>query len=281
MGPQTIGDRAIRLCWWLLSVGLFFGVWELTYAMGLYSARFLPPPHIFLADFPNQIQHFDSSNINAGEEVESNAVVAILRTSLHLVQRVMAGLGMGFVLGVIVGMLIRYFQVLGKLTLPAVTLLAPISPFAWLPVAVFLFGTGNAPAIFMVFLAVFFIIVLATIAEIDAVSKTYLQVARILGASHLQTYTQVILPAMLPSLFMMLRLNLFGAWMILLIAESAGSNSGLGTVVMLARNTGNPNLVMLGMLNIGIIGFLFDVGLRIVQRRLLYWVPELQATLKS
>ena len=281
MGPQTIGDRAIRLCWWLLSVGLFFGVWELTYAMGLYSARFLPPPHIFLADFPNQIQHFDSSNINAGEEVESNAVVAILRTSLHSVQRVMAGLGMGFVLGVIVGMLIRYFQVLGKLTLPAVTLLAPISPFAWLPVAVFLFGTGNAPAIFMVFLAVFFIIVLATIAEIDAVSKTYLQVARILGASHLQTYTQVILPAMLPSLFMMLRLNLFGAWMILLIAESAGSNSGLGTVVMLARNTGNPNLVMLGMLNIGIIGFLFDVGLRIVQRRLLYWVPELQATLKS
>ena len=69
--------------------------------------------------------------------------------------------------------------------------------------------------------------------------------------------------------------------MIVLIAESAGSNSGLGTVVMLARNTGNPNLVMLGMLNIGIIGFLFDVGLRFVQGRLLYWVPDLQATLKS
>ncbi len=281
MGPQAIGDRVSRVFWWLFSIALFFGVWELTYAMGLYSARILPPPHIFLADFPNQIQHFDSGNINAGEAIASNAVEAILRTSMHSVRRVLAGLGMGFVLGVIVGMLIRYFQVFGKLTLPAVTLLAPISPFAWLPVAVFLFGTGNAPAIFMVFLAVFFIIVLATIAEIDAVSKTYLQVARNLGASHLQTYTQVILPAMLPSLFMMLRLNLFGAWMILLIAESAGSNSGLGTVVMLARNTGNPNLVMLGVLNIGIIGFLFDVGLRNVQRRLLYWVPELQATLKS
>ncbi len=281
MGPQAIGDRVSRVFWWLFSIALFFGVWELTYAMGLYSARILPPPHIFLADFPNQIQHFDSGNINAGEAIASNAVEAILRTSMHSVRRVLAGLGMGFVLGVIVGMLIRYFQVFGKLTLPAVTLLAPISPFAWLPVAVFLFGTGNAPAIFMVFLAVFFIIVLATIAEIDAVSKTYLQVARNLGASHLQTYTQVILPAMLPSLFMMLRLNLFGAWMILLIAESAGSNSGLGTGVMLARNTGNPNLVMLGVLNIGIIGFLFDVGLRLVQRRLLYWVPELQATLKS
>jgi NitT/TauT family transport system permease protein len=281
MGAQAIRDRVSRACWWLFSIGLFFGAWELTYAMGLYSAQFLPPPHIFLADFPNQIQHFDSSNINAGEAVESNAVVAILRTSLHSIQRVLAGLGMGFVLGVIVGTLIRYFHVFGKLLLPAVTLLAPISPFAWLPVAVYLFGTGNGPAIFMVFVAVFFIIVLATIAEIDAVSATYLKVARILGASNLQTYTQVILPAMLPGLFMMLRLNLFGAWMIVLIAESAGSNSGLGTVVMLARNTGNPNLVMIGMMNIGIIGFLFDVGLRLVQRRLLYWVPELQATLNS
>lgn len=80
---------------------------------------------------------------------------------------------------------------------------------------------------------------------------------------------------------MLLRLNLFGAGMIVLIAESAGSNSGLGTVVMLARNTGNSNLVMLGMLNIGIIGFLFDFALRFVQRRLLHRVPELTATLKS
>ncbi len=281
MKPQGIRDSLRRICWWLISVGLFLGFWELTYAMGLYSAQFLPPPHIFLGDIPNQLQHFDSSNINPGEEVEPSAVTAVLRTSLHSVRRVMAGLGMGFILGVILGTLIRYFNVFGKLTLPVVTMLAPISPFAWLPVAVYLFGTGNGPAIFMVFLAVFFIIVLATIAEIDAVNHTYLQVARILGASHLQTYTQVILPAMLPSLFMLLRLNLFGAWMIVLIAESAGSNSGLGTVVMLARNTGNSNLVMLGMLNIGIIGFLFDFALRFVQRRLLHWVPELTATLKS
>ena len=196
VGSQSISDRASQIVWWFISIGLFIGIWELTFAMGLYSAKFLPPPHIFLGDIPNQLQHFDFSKANPGEAPAASHLHAVAKTISATVMRVGAGLGLGFILGVLTGSLIRYFGWFGKLTLPTLTLLAPISPFAWLPVAVFLFGTGNAPAIFMVFLAVFFIIVLATIAEIDAVSKTYLQVARNLGASHLQTYTQVILPAL-------------------------------------------------------------------------------------
>ena len=281
MGSQTINSRIGQFLWWFLSIGLFVGLWELTFAMGLYSARTLPPPHIFLADFPNQIQHFDMSGLNPGVKVAASPLEAIVATSSSTIMRVMAGLGLGFVLGVLTGSLIRYFRWFGNLTLPTVTLLAPISPFAWLPVAVYLFGTGDAPAIFLVFLAVYFIIALATIAEIDVVQVTYLNVARIMGATRLQTYLQVIVPAVLPGLFMILRLNLFAAWMIVLIAESAGSDSGLGALVMLARNTGNTNLVMLGMVNIGLIGFAFDVGLRNVQRRMLYWVPEVQASLQK
>jgi NitT/TauT family transport system permease protein len=101
-----------------------------------------------------------------------------------------------------------------------------------------------------------------------------------MGATRLQTYFQVILPAVLPGLFMILRLNLFAAWMIVLIAESAGSDSGLGALVMLARNTGAANLVMIGMVVIGIVGFVFDIVLRTIQRRMLYWVPEVQASLQ-
>ena len=80
---------------------------------------------------------------------------------------------------------------------------------------------------------------------------------------------------------MILRLNLFAAWMIVLIAESAGSDSGLGALVMLARNTGAANLVMIGMVVIGAVGFVFDVILRTIQRRMLYWVPEVQASLQK
>ena len=279
MASKGIDERTSQVVWWFISIGLFVGLWELTFALGLYSARTLPPPHIFLGDLPNQIKFFDFGNINAGDQASSSPYLAVVTTIMATVMRVVAGLGLGFVLGVLSGSLIRYFHWFGKLTLPTLTLLAPISPFAWLPVAVYLFGTGDKPAIFLVFLAVYFIIVLATIAEIDAVKGTYLNVARIMGATRLQTYLQVILPAVLPGLFMILRLNLFAAWMIVLIAESAGSDSGLGALVMLARNTGATNLVMIGMVVIGIVGFAFDVALRFVQRRVLYWVPEIQASL--
>ena len=273
-----MGERANRIAWWFISIGLFIAIWELTFAMGLYSAKILPPPHIFLTDLPNQIQYFDFSKV--GEAAPPTPYHAVAKTISATVMRVVAGLGLGFVLGVVSGTLIRYFRWFGHLTLPTVTLLAPISPFAWLPVAVYLFGTGDKPAIFLVFIAVYFIIVLATIAEIDAVKKTYLDVARIMGATRLQTYFRVILPAVLPGLFMILRLNLFAAWMIVLIAESAGSDSGLGALVMLARNTGAANLVMIGMVVIGIVGFVFDLILRYIQGRMLYWVPEVQASLQ-
>ena len=65
------------------------------------------------------------------------------------------------------GVLIRYYAIAEKLILPMVTLLAPVSPVAWLPVAIFLFGIGNGPAIFMVFIALFFTMTLATITQID------------------------------------------------------------------------------------------------------------------
>jgi NitT/TauT family transport system permease protein len=152
--------------------------------------------------------------------------------------------------------------------------LAPVSPIAWLPVAIFLFGIGNKPAVFMVFIALFFTMVLATIAQIDSVQTTYLQVARIMGATKAQLYRHVIVPAILPNLFVTLRLHLFAAWMVVLIAEVVGVGSGLGQVIMLARNTFNPGLVFFTIFIIGITGFLFDLLLRQVQRSVLWWVPQ-------
>ena len=118
-----------------------------------------------------------------------------------------------------------------------------MSPIAWLPVAIFLFGIGNGPAIFMVVVALFFHMVLATITQIDGVNRNLINVARTMGASKRQIYARVIVPAILPGLFMVLRLNLFGAWMVVLIAEATGVGYGLGQVIMLARNTFNPSLV--------------------------------------
>ncbi|MCH9672609.1 MAG: ABC transporter permease subunit [Gammaproteobacteria bacterium] len=262
---------AERTLWWILSLGLFVGLWEVGFALGWFSAEVLPPPHQFIPAFPAQAMHFDFGTRIAGEAAGSSAIAAILLTTASTIARVCVGLGLGFALGVATGIGIRYSVYLGRLVLPMVTLLAPISPFAWLPVAVFVFGVGDLPAVFLVFVAVFFIIVLATIAEIERVPANHIDAARIMGATRPQLYLHVILPSILPGLFLMLRMNMFAAWMVVLVAESAGTSHGLGAVIMLARNTANNELVFLGFVVIGVVGFAFDWLLRQMQDRLLYW----------
>lgn len=267
------GDNALAgFAWGLVSVGLFAGVWELAWALGWANPLLLPPPHIFLQDFSETLQFFDMTN-RIGSAGDGGGVLALFETIAWTTMRVVLGLGFGFVGGVSIGALIHYFRLFRNLTLPTITLLAPISPVAWLPVSIFLFGIGNVPAIFLVFITVFFAIILSTLSQIENVPKHYIHVARIMGASRWQTFARVILPAILPGLFMTLRLNLFAAWMVVLIAEAIGVGSGLGQIVAMARATFNAKLVFFTMAIIGLAGFLFDWALRQVQRKMLWWVP--------
>ena len=258
-----------RGLWWFASVGTFVGIWELCWFLELADPLMLPPPHIFLANLAEQFQFFAPAGIGEEENVGIWPVIGVMAwTSM----RVILGLAVGFIGGVAIGVAIRYYPVFGKLTLPTLTLLTPISPVAWLPVAIFIFGIGNIPAIFLVFISVFFAIVLSTLSQIDNVPASYIHVARIMGATKHQLFRHVILPHILPSLFVTLRLNLFAAWMVVLIAEAVGVGSGLGQVVMMARNTFNSSLVFFTMTIIGLLGFAFDRALMQVQKRVLWWV---------
>lgn len=270
--PSALIKAMSPILWFLTSLGLFVGLWEFAWWQGWANPLLLPPPHIFLANLPDQFRFFDPNGNRAGALSEGGSVWSVLGVIGWTSLRVTVGLMLGFVLSLATGLAIRYFSVLGKLTLPLVTMLAPISPVAWIPVAVFVFGIGNPPAIFLVFIAIYFVMTLATLSLIDDVPKNYIQLARIMGCSKRQIYRHVILPAILPQLFVTLRMNLFGAWMVVLIAEAVGVGSGLGQVTMMARNTFNASLVFFTMTLIGITGFLFDQALRLIQRKVLWWV---------
>lgn len=258
--------------WAVLSIGLFVAFWEIAWWRGWANPLLLPPPHIFLANLTEQFRFFDPNGERIGALSEGGSIWSVLGVIGWSSLRVFLGLLIGFAASVAVGVGIRYFNIFGKLVLPLVTMLAPISPVAWLPVAIFVFGIGNPPAIFLVFISIFFVMVLATLAQIDAVPKHYIQLARVMGASKRQIFLRVILPAILPGLFVTLRMNLFGAWMVVLIAEAVGVGSGLGQVTMMARNTFNASLVFFTMTLIGLTGFLFDQALRLIQRKVLWWI---------
>ena len=283
LSPGTLQALA-RFGWALLSVGMFAGLWEFLWAVGVADEKLLPPPHIFLGNIPDQARFFNTAtrwqigvDPNSGPSPYEAVFITIGATGM----RVFVGLLIAATLSVSVGVLIRYVGILEKLVLPTITLLSPVSPIAWLPVAIFIFGIGNAPAIFMVVVALFFHMVLSTISQIDNVNRNFINVARTMGASKRQVYTRVIIPAILPQLLIVLRLNLFGAWMVVLVAESTGVGFGLGQVIMMARNTFNPSLVFFTIALIGLLGFLSDWLLRVVQKRILYWVPETAGVLRG
>jgi NitT/TauT family transport system permease protein len=275
-------QAAPRIGWAFVSVGMFVAIWEVLWALGLADPKLLPPPHIFMGDLAAQAKNFNTAQrwqIGTDASAGPSPGMAVVITILSTTMRVISGLFLAAVFSITVGIAIRYWKLFENLTLPTITLLAPVSPIAWLPVAIFIFGIGDKPAIFMVFIALFFTMTLATITQIDSVNKNFINVARTMGASKLQIYTRVILPAILPGLLVVLRLNLFGAWMVVLIAEATGVGYGLGQVIMLARNTFNPGLVFFTIVLIGLTGFAFDYGLRTLQSRVLYWVPKGQGSL--
>ena len=270
--PGRVSKAAARAAWWIASVALFVSIWEFCWYMRWANPMLLPPPHIFLQDILLVGKLFDKST-RLGNPTAGEIAFTIAKTIGASTLRVICGLAVALVVSLAAGMAIRYSMLFGRLILPVINLLAPVSPIAWLPVAMMIFGLVNAPAIFLVYIALFFIMTLATLSLIDTLQPSYVQVARIMGASRLQIFIQVILPAILPGLFVVLRLNLFAAWMIVLIAESVGVGGGLGLVVIISRNTFDAQLAFFTMFIIGGVGFVLDAALREIQRRALYWQP--------
>jgi NitT/TauT family transport system permease protein len=281
---KFIRQHGPTLGWGLLSIGLFAGLWEFLWYVGLADQRLAPPPHVFLGDFASQAKYFNTPKrwaIGVDPNSGPTPFGALVITMASSTIRMLAGLAIAAITSLCMGAMIRYCALFGKLVLPTVTLLAPVSPVAWLPVAIFLFGIGNGPAIFMVFIALFFTMTIATVTQIDSVNRNYISVARIMGASKGQIYTRVILPAILPGLLVVLRLNLFGGWMVVLVAEATGVGYGLGQIISVARNTFNPGLVYFTIVIIGLLGFTFDFALRMLQRQVLFWLPKGQAGLSG
>jgi len=271
--PPWVG----KVGWAVVSIGMFCAIWEVLWAIGWADPRLLPPPHVFLGSIAGQAKYFNTISrwqVGAGMDAGPPPALAVVYTAGATIGRVLSGLVIASVLSVTLGVAIRYFLLFERLTLPTITLLAPVSPIAWLPVAIFMFGIGNRPAVFMVVVALLFHMTLSTIAQIDGVNRNFIHVARTMGASKRQIYARVIVPAILPGMLLVLRMNLFAAWMAVLIAETTGVGYGLGQVIMLARNTFNPSLVFFTIALIGVLGFSFDFALRLMQNRLLYWVPK-------
>jgi NitT/TauT family transport system permease protein len=259
---QTWKRSSLSIICGLLSCLLLITVWEWVGANPANPiTQVLPPPSKFL---PVLVE----SDFKIGLGSQSASIYQSILVTLF---RVFLGMFIAFTGSVICGMLISLSRWSELFILPILGLIAPIAPIAWIPLALVVFGISNLTAIFIVFMGVFFTLTIATVAEIKRIPESLLISAQNLGGNRFNTWRMVVLPAVLPGVFTLLRLNFIAAWMAVLAAEMTGLRDGLGAVVMTGRNLFNSNLILLGICIIGITGFAVDRMLLLIQQKAFWW----------
>jgi len=182
-------------------------------------------------------------------------------------RRVGLGFGLAALLGVPLGLSLGWYPAANQVVNPVVQLLRPISPIAWIPLAILFFGVGDKAAVFLIFLSALFPILVACVSGVGNVPSIYRRAGRNFGLSQLQLLTKVVFPAALPQILIGLRLALGVAWLVVVAAEMIATDSGLGYLVIDSRNSGKRyDLVVAAMLIIGVIGLILDAGFRRLEK---------------
>ena len=177
--------------------------------------------------------------------------------------RVSTGYLLAVFLGIPFGLILGWFTRARFAFNPVIQVLRPISPIAWIPVAILWFGVSDAAPIFLIFLASLFPITTAAMAAVQNMQLVYIRAARNFGIRGLALFRKVVLPAALPQILTGLRLALGVAWLVVVAAEMIAVNSGLGYLIIDARNAGKRyDLVVAGMVLIGLIGLALDYLMR-------------------
>jgi NitT/TauT family transport system permease protein len=179
--------------------------------------------------------------------------------------------GAGFLLAIVIAIPLGLW--IGRVDAAYVTLnpifqiLRPISPIAWIPLAILWFGVGNMSPVFLIFIASVFPMIVQTAAGVHTIERRYLRAAENFGVSRAKLYRQVIIPAVLPEIIVGMRITLGVAWLVVVAAEMIALRSGLGYLIMDSRNAGNRyDLVVASMIIIGLIGLMLDGITRLLER---------------
>jgi NitT/TauT family transport system permease protein len=230
--------------WPILTATLLLLLWH--YSVLWTATKIFPSPH----------------DVEKGiiELVHKHVLWADIVDSLR---RVAIGFGLAVLVGVPFGLILGWYPAANQVVNPLLQILRPISPIAWIPIAIILLGVGDYAATALIFMGAFFPIVVACVDGVSNVPSVFRRAGRNFGLSPTQLLTRVVFPAALPNILGGLRIALGIAWLVVVAAEMVAVDSGLGYLVIDSRNSGKRyDLVIAAMLIIGLIGLTLDLGFR-------------------
>ncbi|WP_342526485.1 ABC transporter permease [Chryseomicrobium sp. FSL W7-1435] len=228
---------------------LLIAVWQMIYTFGDYDAVLFPPPIAVGTAILSLIQ--DGTLI-------THIQVSLYRFLLGYLSAVVIAVGLGLLLG--------RLPLLWSILDPIAQVIRPVSPIAWSPFIVLWFGIGDIPAIVIIFIAAFFPVLLSTVGAVRKVDANYLKVADNFEVKGFQLLFKVIFPAAFPFIANGLHIAVGTAWIFLVAGEMVGAQSGLGYLIVDARNSMRLDFVMAGIVFIGVLGLLLDKVVGVFER---------------
>ena len=199
----------------------------------------------------------------AWELLEDGTLARHIAASL---MRVGVGFGLAVLVAVPLGLWMGWVSGAYRTLNPLFQMLRPISPIAWIPIAILRFGVGDASPIYLIFISSVFPMVVQTTVGVHTIEKRYLRAAENFGVSRHTLFKRVVIPAVLPQIVVGMRIGLGVAWLVVVAAEMIALRSGLGYMIMDSRNAGNRyDLVVAGMIIIGLIGLSLDGIMRLLE----------------
>ena len=229
-------------------IAVLLALWQL--AVSLHPVHILPGPWEVVGGIAYLVHH-----------------KLLLKYIVASLFRVTWGFALAVVLAIPLGLTIGWYRRAEMAFNPIIQLLRPISPLAWIPIAILWFGVGDLAAIFLIFLGCFFPLLLTAINAVQSIPDVYINAARNFGLSPSAIVYRVLYPAVVPQLIVGLRITLGIAWLVVVAAEMIAVDSGLGYLIIDSRNSGKRyDLVVAAMLLIGVIGLILDLAFRRLEK---------------
>jgi len=257
----SIGVRLLRLFSALPNLGLLIfliAAWQFASAVWIPS---IDPHMAVLMPAPTSIAKTAAAMIASGE-LFYHLLASLKREAVAFLLSAIA-----IPLGIAMG----WWRPVYNQVQPIMEILRPIPPLAWIPLSILWFGIGDEQNEFIIFLGMFFPILVNTIVGVKNIEPNLVRAARSLGAPEYKVLWRVVFKGALPQIITGVRIGLGVGWMALVAAELVGANSGLGFLINDARSMLRTDVIVVGMLTIGLIGLLIDVAIRMISRRLLPW----------
>ena len=242
-----------------VGIVLVIVIWTLVAISGWIPPKLLPRPDQVFRVFWEEL-------------IRGNLTIDIA-TSLG---RVVLGVGIGSSLAIPIGILLAWYPATNRMFTPIINFFRSIPPIAMAPLVIVYLGIGEVARVSVLTYAAFFTSVIVIFEGVSAIEEIYVRAARVLGATEREIFRQVIIPLVIPQVFVALRISIGLSWATLVAAELLAANSGLGAMIQNAGNFFDIPKIFVGILCIGVMSLLMDYAVRLAMNSAIQWQERVE-----